>query len=423
MKDVAARAGVGLKTVSRVVNDEPGVLPDTAALVRKAIDELGFRRNDSARQLRTGRTGGIGLVLDDVADPYYCLLAGAVEQVARKHGSLLFAASSQDDPRRESELALALCERRVDGLIIVPAAHDHSYLAPELDAGMTVVFADRPPVNLAADAVLADNREGARQGVRHLLDHGHRRIAFIGGDPRRYPEAERLRGYRAAMAEARVLVDEAWIAHAAPAPEGIRSTLSRMLDEAGDPPRRSSPRTTAPRWRSCANWRPEPWAARRSIQRVRHVRRWWASTTSNWRTCWIRRSPSSPKTPPPSAEPAPSCSSSASRATTHPPEPSPSRPSSSPAAPENCRRRTDRLPADPALYLSSCLHRTLRARGRRESPRRPRSYCCLLLLLLLLLLLAASTAITTAAAYYLTAVATAAYYSHPYCPCCSAPFS
>jgi LacI family transcriptional regulator len=230
MNDVAARAGVGLKTVSRVVNGEPGVLPSTAALVRRAIDELGFRRNDSARQLRTGRTAGIGLVLEDVADPFYSLLTGAVEEVAHAHGSLLFSASSQDDPRLEAELALALCARRVDGLIIVPAAQDHGYLAPEVDAGLAMVFADRPPVNLAADTVLVDNAAGARQGVAHLLGHGHRRIGYLGDSARIYTSAQRLLGYRAAMAEAAAPVDESWITLGAPEPQLIRSTLSRLLD-------------------------------------------------------------------------------------------------------------------------------------------------------------------------------------------------
>ena len=236
MKDVAAHAGVGLKTVSRVVNGEPGVLPSTAALVRQAIDELGFRRNDSARQLRTGRTAGIGLVLEDVADPFYSLLNGAVEEVARAHGSLLFSASSEDDPRREAELALALCSRRVDGLIVVPAAEDHSYLAPELAAGLAIVFADRPPVNLAVDTVLADNVEGARQGVAHLLAHGHRRIGYIGDSPRIYTSTERLSGYRAAMAEAGAPVDEAWIALGTPDAARVRQTLDRLLDPRADHP-------------------------------------------------------------------------------------------------------------------------------------------------------------------------------------------
>ena len=236
MKDVAARAGVGLKTVSRVVNGEPGVLPSTAALVRRAIDELGFRRNDSARQLRTGRTAGIGLVLEDVADPFYSLLNGAVEEVARAHGSMLFSASSEDDPRRESELALALCARRVDGLIMVPAAEDHSYLAPELAAGLAIVFADRPPRNLAADAVLVDNAAGARSGVAHLLAHGHRRIGYIGDSPRIYTSTERLSGYRAAMAEAGAPVDESWITVGTPDAARIRRVLDRLLDPRAERP-------------------------------------------------------------------------------------------------------------------------------------------------------------------------------------------
>jgi LacI family transcriptional regulator len=236
MKDVAARAGVGLKTVSRVVNGEPGVLPSTAALVRSAIDELGFRRNDSARQLRTGRTAGIGLVLEDVADPFYSLLNGAVEEVARGHGSLLFSASSEDDPRREAELALALCARRVDGLIVVPAAEDHSYLAPELAAGLAIVFADRPPRNLAADAVLVDNAAGARSGVAHLLAHGHRRIGYIGDSPRIYTSTERLRGYRAAMADAGAPVDESWITVGTPDAARIRRVLERLLDPRAESP-------------------------------------------------------------------------------------------------------------------------------------------------------------------------------------------
>ncbi len=234
MKDVAAHAGVGLKTVSRVVNGEPGVLPSTAALVRRAIDELGFRRNDSARQLRTGRTAGIGLVLEDVADPFYSLLNGAVEEVARAHGSLLFSASSEDDPRREAELALALCSRRVDGLIVVPAAEDHSYLAPELAAGLAIVFADRPPRNLAADTVLVDNAEGARSGVAHLLAHGHRRIGYIGDSPRIYTSAQRLSGYRAAMADAGAAVDESWITVGTPDAVRIRGVLDQLLEPRAD---------------------------------------------------------------------------------------------------------------------------------------------------------------------------------------------
>lgn len=143
MKDVAARAGVGLKTVSRVVNGEPGVTPDTERRVQESIDALGFRRNDSARVLRKGRTASIGLVLEDLADPFYGPLNRAVEEVARAHGALLINGSSAEDPDREQELVLALCARRVDGLIVIPAGHDHRYLEPEIKAGVATVFVDR----------------------------------------------------------------------------------------------------------------------------------------------------------------------------------------------------------------------------------------------------------------------------------------
>ena len=229
MNDVAARAGVSLKTVSRVVNGEPGVLPATAERVSQAIAELGFRRNDSARQLRTGRAAGIGLILEDVADPFYSVLTRAVEQVTRDNDCLLLTGSCDDDPDREQELAMALCERRVDGLVMVPSATDHSYLAHEINAGVPVVFVDRPPINLAADVVLTDNVGGVRDGVNHLIAGGHRTIAYLGDDPAIFTARERLTGYRAALTAAGIPVDESLIVMAKPEPAAIRAALDRLL--------------------------------------------------------------------------------------------------------------------------------------------------------------------------------------------------
>lgn len=230
MKDVAQSAGVGLKTVSRVVNGEPGVNTATAEKVRTAIAALGFRRNDGARVLRQGHTASIGLVLEDVADPFYSVLTRAVEDVARTHGSLVFAGSSGEDPERERELTLAFCARRVEGLIIVPAGANHEYLAPEIAAGCAAVFVDRPAGDLKADSVLADNVGGAREGVEHLLRRGHRRIAFLGDAPVIFTANERLRGYREAIEATGRPVDEDLVAMATPRPETIRRTLERILD-------------------------------------------------------------------------------------------------------------------------------------------------------------------------------------------------
>lgn len=229
MKDVAARAGVGLKTVSRVVNEEAGVTDDTIARVQAAIDALGFRRNDSARLLRKGRTASIGLVLEDLADPFYSPLSRAVEDLARAHGTLLFTGSSAEDADREQELVLAFCARRVDGLVIVPASEDHRYLEPEIAAGVATVFVDRPAGGINADVVVSDNAGGTREGVAHLIAHGHRRIGFIGDLPRIHTAAERLRGYREAMADAGLPVHDGWVSCGTTAPDHVRSELDRML--------------------------------------------------------------------------------------------------------------------------------------------------------------------------------------------------
>ncbi|GAA3124349.1 LacI family DNA-binding transcriptional regulator [Planomonospora alba] len=232
MKDVAAAAGVALKTVSRVVNGEPGVSPETGERVAAAIERLGYRRNESARVLRRGRTATVGLVIEDVADPFYSEISRAVEDVALRHGSLVLSGSSGEDPRRERELVLAFCARRVDGLIIVPAGSGHDYLRPELDAGVAAVFADRPG-GLEADTVLCDNVGGARTGVAHLIGHGHRRIAFLGDRRGIFTADERLRGYRRALAEAGLPADESLVALGPPEEAG--AALERML-AAPDPP-------------------------------------------------------------------------------------------------------------------------------------------------------------------------------------------
>jgi LacI family transcriptional regulator len=209
MRDVASTAGVSVKTVSRVVNGEPGVRAETAERVDAAIARLGFSRNDIASSLRRGRAGALGLVTEDVANPFYSAVARAVEDSAEARGHLLITGSCEEDPARERQLVLRLLRRLVDALLIVPAGTDHRYLLPELEGGVPIVFLDRPPRGLEADTVLLDNVGGARAGVEHLLAQGHERIAFVGDPPELYTAGERLIGYRAALAGAGVeVVDE-----------------------------------------------------------------------------------------------------------------------------------------------------------------------------------------------------------------------
>jgi LacI family transcriptional regulator len=231
MNDVARLAGVSLKTVSRVVNGEAGVHPGTAQRVLAAIDQLGFRRNLGARNLRQGSsTGTIGVLLEDVANPFYSTLTRAVEEVARPFGRHVLTGSSDEDPDRERELALEFCARRVDGLLVVPAGLRHGYLVPEIHAGMPVVFCDRPAGDIVADTVLVDNLGGAVEAVAHLANHGHQRIAFLGDAPNIFTASERLRGFREGCARAALRFDEDLVVMGPHDERSIGAALRHILD-------------------------------------------------------------------------------------------------------------------------------------------------------------------------------------------------
>jgi LacI family transcriptional regulator, galactose operon repressor len=204
MKDVAAVAGVSLSTVSRVVNGSPPVDPALAVKVTRAVELLGYRHNHTAGTLRraSGLSASIGLILEDVANPFSSAIHRGVEDVARTRSVVTFAGSSDESPERERELVDAVLDRRVDGLIVLPTATDHTYLLRDIAAGLAVVFVDRPPQSIDGDCVLSDNRGGADRATTHLIAHGHRRIGFIGYEPVIHTAVERLAGYRDALGRA-----------------------------------------------------------------------------------------------------------------------------------------------------------------------------------------------------------------------------
>lgn len=186
MNDVARTAGVSLKTVSRVVNGETSVAPDLAARVQAAVAALDYRPHLGASMLRRNdrRTSTIGLLLEDVAEPFSAAVHRAVADRAYARGIHVLTGSLHGDPRRERDLATALAERQADGLIIAPTAPDQGYL--EAFGRLPVVFVDRSAVGAAGDTVTATNMAGAAGAVRHLIRHGHRRIAHLGDRRDRY---------------------------------------------------------------------------------------------------------------------------------------------------------------------------------------------------------------------------------------------
>jgi LacI family transcriptional regulator len=202
MREVAAVAGVSLSTVSRVVNGGTGVNEELAERVRSAVELLGYRHNLTASTLRRAdrSSASIGLIFEDVSNPFFGAVHRGVEDVARSRKVLTLVGSSDEVPERERELADAFAARGVDGLIVASAVPDSSYLLRERAAGVELGFVDRPPAFIDADAVVTDNFGGARAAVEHLVAAGHRRIAFLGDRPDVYTASERLRGYRETLA-------------------------------------------------------------------------------------------------------------------------------------------------------------------------------------------------------------------------------
>lgn len=233
MRDVAALAGVALKTVSRVMNGVPSVDPALAARVRAAADKLAYRPNLAAN-LRSGRTNTVGLLLEDIGNPFSAATLRAIEDELEAAGILLLAASLDEKPSREEELTRRLIDRRVDGLIVVPASRDQRYIVAEQLRGTCVVFLDRLPQPLVADAVVSDNRVGARRGVEHLMRHGRRRIAYLGDDPAIPTATERYRGYLDAMAGQGLTVDPALVRHGLRSVQEAHRAAADLLAGPGD---------------------------------------------------------------------------------------------------------------------------------------------------------------------------------------------
>lgn len=237
MRDVAARAQVSVKTVSRVVNNEDGVSLALEERVRRAIAELDFRPNVGARTLRRSdrRTASIGLLLEDISNPYSAAVQRAVTDAALPRGVMVFSASIDESPARERALAAEFCSRQVDGLVLVPAGDDQSYLLPELRSGTAIVCVDREARNLPVDSVVATNLIGAAEGVRHLGAAGHRRIAFF-GDIRTIDTAQlRYAGYCDALSSLGLQVDPALVVHDVRDPGEAEGAVIGLLGSQ-DPP-------------------------------------------------------------------------------------------------------------------------------------------------------------------------------------------
>jgi LacI family transcriptional regulator len=236
MSDVARHAGVSPMTVSRALRDDPRVSPETKARVMRAVNALGYRRNEVARNLRLGRSSGlIGLIVTNLANPFYSQLALGIEATAAENGTRVTLGNSGEDVARERQLVHDFASRRLDGIIVVPAGNDHKHLHPAQLAGTPVVLAASPPVRFEADAVLLDDFGGSWDATHRLIEAQHRKIAFLGLQTSSWTGSERFRGYCAALDEAGIPLDDRIISRQQRDVTAAERAMLELLD-IEDPP-------------------------------------------------------------------------------------------------------------------------------------------------------------------------------------------
>ena len=223
-------------SVSRALRGLPGVSVETRAHVLNVASELGYHTNELARILRTGATSGlVGLVVTNLANPFYSQLATGVEDTIKEHGLQVILGNTNEDSDRERQLFADLMERRVDGIVVVPAATtDRSHYAAAARV-VPLVFAARPPLGIAADSVLVDDVGGARQATEALLAAGHRRIGFIGNPPRVFTGGQRFKGYASALAAAGIDVSPSLVSRVSTTVAAATHATARMLNESSPP--------------------------------------------------------------------------------------------------------------------------------------------------------------------------------------------
>ncbi len=237
MRDVAALAGVGVKTVSRVINGEPGVSVAKRDRVISAVDRLDYRHNWAASHLRRGsdRTGVIAALVQDIGNHFSATLLRAIEDTADERGMALLAASLDEQVDRERDRVRALVSRRVDGLVLMPATATQDYLLGERRAGMPIVFVDRRPHGVDFDSVAVDNGAGAYAGVQHLVQRGHRRIGLLADLVQIETARQRIAGYVRALRDAGIAADPTLMHTDLHDIYASSRAMAQLLDS-GDPP-------------------------------------------------------------------------------------------------------------------------------------------------------------------------------------------
>ena len=207
MREVAAAAGVSQKTVSRVFNNDVHVRPEMRERVIRTLTELNYTPNTLATTFRAGRAPTVAVVVPDVVDPFFGVIAREVDRVAAENDMSVLVSSVGHDAEREREIVESLLQRQPSGLVLASVRSEQAYLKPWIDR-TPIVFVDRVPTGVPLASFTENDRDGTVIAVDHLVGHGHRRIAFVSDDLTSWTTRGRLAGYQAAMAANGLPVDD-----------------------------------------------------------------------------------------------------------------------------------------------------------------------------------------------------------------------
>lgn len=229
MADVAREAGVSSMTVSRVINNKGDVSAETRQRVHAVIERLGYRPSGIARGLATRRTGTLGLVVPDVANPFFSDVARGVEHVAYAEGYNVFLCNTEEDPERELAVLRSLEEKRVDGLVLCSSRLDEEELRAVVSRHPTVVLVNRRLEGRSVRSVLVDDEAGGRLATQLLLEAGHQTVGFLAGPRISHSGRQRTKGYQVTLAEAGLAHNGAWVRHCVPMVEGGQQVARALL--------------------------------------------------------------------------------------------------------------------------------------------------------------------------------------------------
>lgn len=231
--DVAREVGVSMMTVSRVINGRDDVSAVTRQRVLDAVERLGYRPSSIARGLATRHTGTLGLVVPDIANPFFAEVARGVEAVAYAQGYNVFLCNTDEDPVRELDVLGSLEEKRVDGVVLCSSRLSNEHLQMAVDAYSAVVLVNRRAGKYVS-TVVVDDVLGGRLATGHLLRRGHRAIGFLSGPPGSHSGQGRLEGYADEMASSHLPRASGWIEPCGPTAEQGRIAALRLLRRCGE---------------------------------------------------------------------------------------------------------------------------------------------------------------------------------------------